>query len=141
MGACFAQHLWHLLRGPAMSLSTVEMLFVIRTNIFALLRPHGICRAPLLFLIAHLTWGLGIATIYPAGALTVVFNAQKFTENYNMSVMNPPVPANLDFLKSNSFSTLCGGRLQTEAEAVALPLSDNSTISDGGSEYRVWFYE
>src|SRR4051794_22884842 len=28
MGTCFAQHLWYLLRGTTMSLSTIEMLFI-----------------------------------------------------------------------------------------------------------------
>lgn len=108
VGTCFAQHLWYLLRGPAMSLSTVEMLFILRTNIFALLKPQGLYRAPLLWLMALLTWGLSIATIYPAGALTVAFEAQTITELHNMSVMNPPLPPNLDLAGDDNFPTLAG---------------------------------
>ena len=109
VGTCFAQHLWYLLRGPAMSLSTIEMLFIIRTNIFALLKPQGIYRAPLLCLMALLTWALGIATIYPAGALTVVFEAQTITELRNISVMNPTPPSHLDLGGEGNFPIL-GGR-------------------------------
>jgi hypothetical protein len=89
-----------------MPFSTVEMLFVTRNNILALLNPQGIRRAPLLFLMALLIWCLGIATIYPPGALVVVFEAQTFTENHNMSVMNPIVPPHLDLVGDDSFSTL-----------------------------------
>ena len=119
VGTCFAQHLWYLLRGPAMSLSTVEILFIIRTNIFALLKPQGIYSAPLLCLMALLTWGLGIATIYPAGALTVVFDAQTITELHNLSVMNPPLPPNLDLAGDVNFPTLGGAALSDGREASA----------------------
>jgi hypothetical protein len=100
-----------------MSLSTVEMLFIIRTNIFALLSPQGISRAPLLFLMALLTWGLGIATIYPAGALIVVFEAQIITEHHNLSVMNPPLPPQLDLAGDDNYPTLGGDALGDGQEA------------------------
>lgn len=115
MGMCFAQHLWYLLRGTAMSLSTVEMLFVIRTDILALLNPQGIRRAPLLFLMALLVWCIGLATIYPPGALIVVFQAQEFTESRNLSVMNPPLPLHLDLAGDDNFPTLSGVALETGA--------------------------
>ena len=115
MGMCFAQHLWYLLRGTAMSLSTVEMLFVIRKNILALLNPQGIRRAPLLFLMAMLIWCIGLATIYPPGALIVVFQAQEFTESRNLSVMNPPLPLYLDLAGDENFPTLSGVALETMA--------------------------
>lgn len=108
IGMRFAQHLWYLLRGTAMSLSTVEMLFVIRTNILALINPHGIRRAPLLFLMALLIWCVGLATVYPPGALIVVFQAQEFTEPRNLSVMNPPLPLHLDLAGDDNFPTLGG---------------------------------
>jgi hypothetical protein len=76
-----------------MSLSAIEKLFVFRTNI-------------LVFLMALLVWCLGIATIYPPGALIVTFEAHKYTENLNMSVMNPPVPRNLDLAGNDTFPTL-----------------------------------
>ncbi|KAI8932498.1 hypothetical protein NX059_010680 [Plenodomus lindquistii] len=55
---------------------------------------------------ALLVWCLGIATIYPPGALIVTFEAHMFTENYNMSVLNPPVPQNLDLAANDTFPTL-----------------------------------
>ncbi|KAH6870614.1 hypothetical protein BKA58DRAFT_385377 [Alternaria rosae] len=125
MGMCFAQHLWYLLRGTAMSLSTVEMLFVIRTNILALLNPHGIRRAPLLFLMALLIWCIGLATIYPPGALIVVFQAQEFTESRNLSVMNPPLPLHLDLAGDDNFPTLSGDALSLGAMGSAVGEPEN----------------
>jgi hypothetical protein len=106
-GICFAQHLWFILRGNAMSLSAIEKLFVFRTNILVLGDLRSILRAPLLFLMALLIWCLGIATIYPPGALIVTFEAHTSTKPHNMSVMNPPVPHDLKFFDDNvTFPTL-----------------------------------
>jgi apolipoprotein N-acyltransferase len=85
-----------------MSLSAIEKLFVFRTNILVLGDLHSIWRAPLLFLMALLVWCLGIATIYPPGALIVTFEAHNYTEDRNVSLMNPPVPQDLEFLDNNT---------------------------------------
>ncbi|KAH9872612.1 hypothetical protein J1614_005005 [Plenodomus biglobosus] len=106
VGICFAQHLWFILSGNATSLSTIEKLFVFRTNIVALGHLRSMLRAPLLFLMALLIWCLGLATIYPPGALIVMLEAHTFTENYNMSVMNPPVPQDLDLAGIRAFPIL-----------------------------------
>jgi hypothetical protein len=79
-----------------MPLSAIEKLFVFRTNILVLGDLRSIWRAPLLFLMALLVWCLGLATIYPPGSLVVTFEAYTSTENYNVPVMNPPVPQGLD---------------------------------------------
>jgi len=128
MGMCFAQHLWYLLRGTTMTLSTVEMLFVIRTNIIALLNPHGIRRAPLLFLMALLIWCVGIATVYPPGALVVVFKPQDFTEPRNLSVMNPPLPLHLDLAGYDNFPTLGGYAVKSGNEASPIGAPQNPEL-------------
>ncbi|KAH4276439.1 hypothetical protein HBI70_071390 [Parastagonospora nodorum] len=113
IGTCFAQHLWFVLSEKATSLSTIDKLFALRTNILALCHLRSILRAPLLFLMALLVWCLGFATIYPPGALIVTFEANTFTENYNMSVMNPPIPQNLDLAANDTFPTLSDDPLIT----------------------------
>lgn len=55
---------------------------------------------------ALLDWCLGIAIIYPTGALIVTFAASNYTENRNMSVMNPPVPQELNLGGNDSFPRL-----------------------------------
>jgi hypothetical protein len=89
-----------------MSLSAIEKLFVFRTNILVLGDLRSIWRAPLLFLMALLVWCLGLATIYPPGSLVVTLEAHTSTENYNMSVMNPPVPQNLNSAGNDTFPIL-----------------------------------
>jgi hypothetical protein len=105
-GICFTQHLWFILRGNEIRLATIEKLFILRTNLLALGDLRSTWRAPLLVLMALLVWCLGFATIYPPGALIVTFEAHTFTQNHNMSVMNPPVPQNLDLAQNDSFPTL-----------------------------------
>jgi hypothetical protein len=89
-----------------MSLSAIEKLFVFRTNILALGDLRSIRRAPLLFFMALLVWCLGLATIYPPGALIVTFEAHNYTENRNVSVMNPSVPQSLEIGKEYTFPSL-----------------------------------
>jgi hypothetical protein len=89
-----------------MRLATIEKLFILRTNLLALGDLRSTWRAPLLVSMALLVWCLGLATIYPLGALIVTFKAHTFTENHNIPVMNPPVPRNLDFAQNNTFPTL-----------------------------------
>jgi hypothetical protein len=90
-----------------MSLATIEKLFVFRTNILVLGDLRSIWRAPLLFFMALFVWCLGIATIYPPGALIVTFEAHNYTKNLSVPVMNPPVPRDLKFFDDNvSFPTL-----------------------------------
>jgi hypothetical protein len=91
---CFTQHLWFVLRGNAMALPMIETLFTIRTNILALSDLQGIQRAPLLFSMALLIWCLGVATIYPPGALTVTLEPHNSITSHNITVMNPPLPLN-----------------------------------------------
>lgn len=115
IGTCFAQHLWFILSGNATPLSTIEKLFVFRTSISALGHLRSIWRAPLLFLMALLVWCLGLATVFPPGALIVALEAHTFTENYNMTVMNPPVPQDLDLAGIFLFPSLSEGRFVSTA--------------------------
>jgi hypothetical protein len=89
-----------------MSLDTIEKLSIFRTNLFALGDLWTVWRAHLLFLMALLVWSLDLATIYPPGLLIITFEAHTLTEIHNMSVMNPPVPQNLEVSKNDSFPTL-----------------------------------
>ncbi|KAF1957857.1 hypothetical protein CC80DRAFT_469878 [Byssothecium circinans] len=89
VGTCFTQHLWHILRNSATSVSIIEEMFLLRSNVIALSNPRSIVRAPLLFLMALSIWWIGIATIYPPGALTVELEPYSPTSNLNISVMSP----------------------------------------------------
>lgn len=64
-----------------MKVSTIELLFTIRTNLFMLFRTAVIRAAPVLCLLALLMWGSQVATSFPPGAITVT-TAQRVT--YNM---------------------------------------------------------
>jgi hypothetical protein len=110
-----------------MSLLAIEKLFVFRTNILVLGDLRSIWRAPLLFLMALLIWCLGIAMIYHPGVLIVTFAASNYTENRKMSVMNPPVPKELNLGVNDTFPTLTRGGF------------GSGSFSDG-SEERNWRY-
>lgn len=61
---------------------------------------------------AFLVWCLGLVTITPPGARIVTFEGQNYTDLYNISVINPPVPQELN-LGNESFPGLTEGGLRT----------------------------
>jgi hypothetical protein len=68
----FVQYLWYLLRVTTMKVSTIELLFSIRSNPFILLRPAALRATPLLFALSIVMWASQIVTSFPPGAITVV---------------------------------------------------------------------
>ena len=72
LAVAFIQHLWHLLRIQTMKVSTIELLFSIRSNPFVLLRLAALRAAPLLFVLSILMWVSQIVTSFPPGAITVI---------------------------------------------------------------------
>lgn len=52
--------------------------------------------------------------IYPPGALIVVLAASNYTENHNMSVMNPPIPQELDLGGNDTFPMLTSGGVSSK---------------------------
>jgi hypothetical protein len=109
VGSCFAQHLWLVLRGGATSVALIEKLFALRNNVLALADPRTIWRAPVLFLMALFIWCLGIATIYPPGALTVGPWPSTLVNDMEVLSMNRPPPTEFDpntFARAEPFPTL-----------------------------------
>jgi hypothetical protein len=97
LATAFVQYLWHLLRVSTMKVSTIELLFTIRTNLFMLFRPAVLRATPALCALAILMWGLQVATSFPPGAITIS-TAEKISHEivtiptYNASfVRKPPV--------------------------------------------------
>ena len=78
----------------------------------------------MLILMALFVWCLGLATIYPLGALVVTFEAYTFTKEFNISVMNLLILCNLDFTKY-SFLTLSFGGINFQA-GVNLNVNDET---------------
>jgi hypothetical protein len=111
IGSCFAQHLWLILRCDATSVSVIERLFTLRTNVLALCDPRTIWRAPILFLMAAYVWCLGIATIYPPGAITVGLQPRISTQLTEVLTINPFGPSAFDretYVRKEPFDTLAG---------------------------------
>lgn len=71
LALAFAQYLWRLLRIETMKVSTIELLFNIRTNLLVLLRPAALKATPILFALAVLMWSSQVVISFPPGALTI----------------------------------------------------------------------
>lgn len=90
LAIAFAQYLWRLLRVETMKVSTIELLFNIRSNIFVLLRPAALRAAPVLFALATLMWISQVVISFPPGALTVastqnILNITRVVPTFNAS--------------------------------------------------------
>ena len=126
IGTSFAQHLWLVLRGSPLPIDTIEKMFILRTNIFALCDLRSTWRSPTLIVMALSVWCLGLATIYPPGALIVAIEPYTFTEERDIAVMNPPIPRDLDFAANETFPTLANDGFE---ESLALFITvDNETV-------------
>ncbi|KAG4440987.1 hypothetical protein IFR05_003551 [Cadophora sp. M221] len=67
----FCQYLWLLFRAQTMKVSTIELLYSIRTNPFQLFRGAVLRATPTLCAIATIMWLSQIASSFPPGAITV----------------------------------------------------------------------
>ena len=76
LAVAFVQYLWHLLRVSTLKVSTIEILFCIRSNPFLLFKPTALSTTPLLSALAILMWVSQIATSFPPGALTITTTQQ-----------------------------------------------------------------
>jgi len=117
LGAAFTQHLWHVLRKSARKVSTIESLFTLRTDLFGLFKWDVIQAAPMLIMLAVIIWSLLVATTFPPGALTVVFQSS------TTSAIVPVLTVNTSFVKDfNNLST-------TADASIALFAWDGSTTN------------
>jgi hypothetical protein len=83
------------LRKNSLKINLVEDLFQLRSNIWTLASPKIVQKAPLLFVMAALSWLVPLATIYPPTALTVQSELHTTFTNVNSSIMNPTLPLKL----------------------------------------------
>ncbi|KAJ8115503.1 hypothetical protein OPT61_g2868 [Boeremia exigua] len=88
LGICFTQHLWYLLRRRFMRLGLIEDLFQIRNNFWGLFNYQVVQKAPVLFLVASMSWLVPLATIYPPAAMTIQTELVTAFVNVNASTMN-----------------------------------------------------
>lgn len=71
LSAAFCQHLWFIMRQSAFKLSTIEVLFSIRSNPLQLFRISAIKKTWILILLAIVLYIVPFATNFAPGALTV----------------------------------------------------------------------
>ncbi|CZR55289.1 uncharacterized protein PAC_05176 [Phialocephala subalpina] len=71
LGVAFCQYLWHLFRVQTMKVSTIELLFAIRSNPFQIFRMATLRATPTLCALALLMFLSQIATGFPPGAITI----------------------------------------------------------------------
>jgi len=71
LAVAFVQHLWYLFRVQSMKVSTIELIYTIRTNFFMLFAPVVIKATPLLTLLALIMWVSQVVTSFPPGAINV----------------------------------------------------------------------
>ena len=111
VGLCFAQYLWDILRRKTLGISEIEQMFTMRQNLISLAAPRVVWKAPVLCLMAGYVWLIGIAMIYPPGALTVKLDIHPKTELFNMSVLQPKLSSNFDPLDFVNFG-ISGSRIE-----------------------------
>lgn len=126
LGACFTQHLWHILRTRALQVSLIESLLQARSNILELGNPKIARQAPILLVAAALSWLVPSATIYPPGALVIRSEPFWSLAQVNASIIDP--------LVSVRDPGIVPSRASTSLHWVPAALWDpDSSFSDAGS--------
>jgi hypothetical protein len=88
LSVVFVQYLWHLLRVQTMKVSTIELLFAIRSNPFQIFRMATLAATPTLCLLATFIWALQVITSFPPGAITVITAQQASYETLSVPTFN-----------------------------------------------------
>lgn len=114
LAVAFAQHLWHIMRRSEMKVSTIEMLFSIRSNPLRLFRINSIKKTWILFSLAVLLYIIPIATSFPPGALTVrstspVEIVPSKVPTYNGSFVSSNFSQAIFVVTSRGFVSFCHG--------------------------------
>jgi hypothetical protein len=89
IGSCYTQYLWKILRGQLLEVGLIEELFRIRSNPFRLFNHRLFRHAPILIIVATLSWLIPMAMVYPPGALIVNLDIQNVDGALNVSVFQP----------------------------------------------------
>ncbi|KAB8304250.1 hypothetical protein EYC80_003666 [Monilinia laxa] len=72
LATAFIQYLWHLLRVQTMTVSTIEALFGLKSNLFQMFTGATIRAAPVLCVLSVIMTSMGVAVSFPPGAINVV---------------------------------------------------------------------
>ncbi|KAH8597659.1 hypothetical protein B0O99DRAFT_508321 [Bisporella sp. PMI_857] len=88
LAVAFVQYLWYLLRAEAMKVSTIELLFSIRSNLFVFFQPAALRATPVLFMLALLMWLSQIVISFPPGAITVSSTQRIFYKMIEIPTFN-----------------------------------------------------
>ena len=95
LAVAFVQYLWYLLRLNTMKVSTIELLFSIRSNVLTFFRPAALRATPLLFALALFMWLSQIVTSLPPGALTVISIQRVSYKNVEVPTFNASFVSNM----------------------------------------------
>lgn len=63
--------MWRVMMGSVLSIKTIDRLYSLRRNFFAIFHVDNIRASPALFLLVALYWAIPLAVVFPSGALTV----------------------------------------------------------------------
>ena len=88
LSVAFAQYLWHLFRVQTMKVSTIELLFAIRSNPFQIFRKSTLAASPVLCILAAFMWALQVITGFPPGGITVVTIQHASYETLTVPTLN-----------------------------------------------------
>ena len=126
LAVAFCQYLWRLFRAQAMKVSTIELIYSIRTNPFQLFQLAVLRAAPTLCALATIMWLSQIASSFPPGAITIT-TAQRvefssvIVPNFNASYVSPYQPFSVYQMEtSNNSLAKMGNGSGAEANANSL---------------------
>lgn len=111
LGNAFTQHLWRIVRLNPVKVADLERYYNMQKDPFALLNLRVLLKAPSLYAMAFLGISIGLAGIFPPGALTVESRLYQSVHTQAVGVFNASFMGNGSLDNALDHSLLRRGRL------------------------------
>lgn len=111
LGNAFTQHLWRIVRINPVKVADLERYYSMQKDPLALLHLQVLLKAPSLYAMAFLGFSIGLAGIFPPGALTVESKGYQSVKSQNVGVFNASFMGNGSLENALDRSLLQRGRL------------------------------
>jgi hypothetical protein len=111
LGNAFTQHLWRIVRLNPVKVADLDRYFSMQKDPLALLHSRVLLKAPSLYAMAFLGFSIGLAVVFPPGALTVEGKLYHSVQTQSVGVFNASFMGDGSLKNALDQSLLQRGRL------------------------------
>ena len=88
LGAAFTQHLWRIVRSDPVKVGDLEKYYNMQRDALMLFHGRVLCKVPSLYTMALVGFSIGLAVVFPPGALIVEGKLYQHAESLSVGTFN-----------------------------------------------------